>query len=226
MIRCRMGAFCKTAVGFQPGWATDRGMCLPCETTCLESLRRLPEDYQRIQERLEPGGGGLGSAIRSNAVEAPLPLNVYADYQMRQIHWVICEWVSVVRARRSYHPVDIRALLMGEAVSWGVRVLDVNYSVLVALQPTANLDYATGEKVFSDGVDAAMQLNSIHHRALSFLGEKDVWEERKLPCPVCGKYELGTWVGSEKIECSCGWSCSMIEYSQYVLTMVPPERRP
>lgn len=70
--------------------------------------------------------------------------------------------------------------------------------------------------VYWDGVDLALQVRSIHSRAVSLLGFEQQWERRAAPCWSCQLPCLGQFIGSETVECSnCGERKTVADYQKY-----------
>lgn len=72
--------------------------------------------------------------------------------------------------------------------------------------------------VYWDGVDLAMQIRSVHARAVGLLGFEPQWQRRSAPCWACQLPCLGQLVGSETVECSnCGERKTVTNYQQYCI---------
>lgn len=75
--------------------------------------------------------------------------------------------------------------------------------------------------VFWDGVDLALQVRSVHARAVGLLGFDPQWERRTAPCWSCRLPCLGQFIGSETVECSnCGERKTAADYQNYCVEML------
>jgi hypothetical protein len=73
-------------------------------------------------------------------------------------------------------------------------------------------------KVFLDGISRALDIRRVHQKAEDMTGLSIKWEARYAPCPQCGKHTLGSWSGSDKIECTnedCQFAGAQAEYAAY-----------
>jgi len=74
--------------------------------------------------------------------------------------------------------------------------------------------------VFLDGVTLALQVRSVHDRALKLLGFEKLWQRRSAPCWACQMPCLGQFTGSGTVECSsCGERKTDTDYQAYCLDM-------
>ncbi|AEJ92476.1 DNA binding protein [Mycobacterium phage Quink] len=72
----------------------------------------------------------------------------------------------------------------------------------------------------ADGVTRALDIRHVHKRASEAVGFQPTWQRRHAPCWECGLPTLGTWVGSDVIQCSneeCLAQCSLDEYTQHCM---------
>ncbi len=219
---CRMGMHCRTRDNAgNPGIATDRGLCLPCERHGLYAISMLPEDYVVLSIHLGKSGSVFGGGIPSSKSEAPIPLRIDIEALMTRIRQSLLTWERDVRYLARLSDVPQNGVRYGVEVDRAARTLAAHYSVLVSLQlPHSAID----------GVDGVIELVGLHFRSKSIVGEARAWEWRELPCPGeplsdgCGKHSLGQWLGSDVVVCpECGWSCTLDEYRTYVFTMIPPK---
>lgn len=223
MTECRMGAHCRARTGDMPAAATDRGLCLACERHGQHAISRLPHVYVDLATQLgvDIATGG-GSGVRIVRIDPPIPLRLQVDAMMAKIKSTLEVWEWDVRFQARLSPAPQRGVRAGVAVQRAAQTLVTHYSVLLALQlPAAALD----------GVDGVVTLTNLHYRATKLAGRTEQWEWRELPCPGkpladgCGKYQLGQWIGSNKIECAaCHWWCTIDEYRIYATTFVPPKK--
>lgn len=76
------------------------------------------------------------------------------------------------------------------------------------------------QKKYLDGVDRALAIRRVHSRVSSVVGLERVWSRRVAPCPDCGEFTLGSWVGEDTIECTdeeCRLVMSRDVYEQYCI---------
>lgn len=66
-----------------------------------------------------------------------------------------------------------------------------------------------------EGVVLALQINRVWKRAEAQLGFTRTWHRRHVPCPRCNLQTLGSFSGSDSIQCSnCGGVMSRNEYDR------------
>lgn len=76
-------------------------------------------------------------------------------------------------------------------------------------------------KTALSGVDRALDVRRIHHKADGLVGLNRVWQKRHAPCPHCGLLTLGSWIGSDTIACAnegCDSSFTRDDYDKHCLT--------
>lgn len=219
-----MGKHCRSRTAEEPGEATSRGLCLACERHGRYAISRLPHVYVDLATQLGmtyPGQAG-SSEVRIIRVDPPIPLRLEVEAMMARIKSTLEVWEWDVRFQAKLSAVPQTGMRSGFVVQRAASVLVTHYSVLLALRLPASA---------LDGVDGIVTLTGLHHRALNLVGRTELWEWRELPCPGeptsngCGKYQLGQWIGSEKVECAaCHWWCTIDEYRVYATTFAPPRR--
>lgn len=224
MVHCRFEEHCRQLdhTTAEPAQATDRGLCLACETHGKWAIGQLATDYVGLSVQLprtSPSIGGTGVTVKR--AEAPIPLRPEIDALMRRIVSTLDTWERDVRyvARLSTPAGNVRP---GWLVNRATRTLTEHYSALLALRLPASALI---------GADGVVALTALHHQAAAVVGESRTWEWRQLPCPAaplsdgCGEMSLGQWIGSDRVECAgCGWCCTTAEYSMYVSTLIPRSR--
>lgn len=92
-------------------------------------------------------------------------------------------------------------------------------------QPAARFKwwrYGAEQLVYWDGVDLALQVRSVHARAVKLLGFEREWVRKKgVPCWSCEQAALGQWDGSETVECSdCGVRKPDADYKNYCIELL------
>lgn len=78
------------------------------------------------------------------------------------------------------------------------------------------------EERYLEGWQRAVDIRRVHIRANAILGFDRIWLKRHAPCPSCGLPTLGTWIGSNAIECSdqdCGLVITLDEYDEYCIEL-------
>ena len=223
MTTCRMGVHCRARSGDQPAEATSRGLCLMCERHGRYAISQLPHAYVDLATQMGVGiAGNSGSGVRITRIDPPVPLRLEVEAMMARIRVTLELWEWDVRYQARLSVVPQKGVRAGVAVQRAATTLVTHYSVLLALQLPASA---------MDGIDGVVTLTNLHHRAQGMAGRTEQWEWRELPCPGepvsdgCGKYQLGRWIGSNKIECAaCHWWCTIEEYRVYATTFVPPRK--
>lgn len=70
------------------------------------------------------------------------------------------------------------------------------------------------------GVSRVLFIRRVWSRADGVLGLQQHWERRHAPCPDCGNYTLGMWMGSGTVQCTnedCQSSFPLAEYEQHCI---------
>lgn len=203
MIICRN---CKSTDG------TTSGFCHRCLSKASEIILGLGLRYRELQVDLAPSMA-ITSEISSGAVDAPLPIRGDVEALMHDIYRFFMFAVPFVAKMNDLSSASFARLSRGEVVRKGCLLVANHLSLL------------NDPDDIRDIADVAF---GIDRKVRRIIGLDRIWETRQMPCPMakCGAHELGTWIGSGVIECrSCGFRCTMDEYTMYVLTFVPPGRR-
>jgi hypothetical protein len=71
---------------------------------------------------------------------------------------------------------------------------------------------------YLDGVDRALDIGHVWRRADGIIGLSRAWERRLAQCPKCNLRTLGSFAGSDSVQCSnCGGVMSRTEYARVTL---------
>lgn len=73
-------------------------------------------------------------------------------------------------------------------------------------------------KVDIDGVDRALAIGGVWRKADGIIGMSRVWQRRIAKCPRCNLHTLGSFSGSDSVQCSsCGGVMTRSEYERVCL---------
>lgn len=92
---------------------------------------------------------------------------------------------------------------------------------LLLLQPPEPFEvWSDGKErtLYLDGAERAMWIRKVHQKVSDVVGFAPVWRQRHAPCPECGLPYLGSWSGTEVIECrneECLVRYTLEEYATY-----------
>lgn len=69
-----------------------------------------------------------------------------------------------------------------------------------------------------DGVDRALRIENVWRKADTIIGLSRAWQQRLAKCPKCNLRTLGSFSGSDSVQCSnCGGVMSRSEYERICL---------
>lgn len=218
--RCSRGPRCpgREKVGEETlgAWINPEvGLCLDCERAVQAAIGELPRDYVELAVILGKVGDG-GEELVSGSRELPVPIRLPVEALMSRIwHESQC-WAELVaeRLRIDWDTQDIRDSRHGAVVDRSSSLLSNAVSVLLALRAVRTVVWGVnpeGEDIWvdtdQDGVEGAVTLLELHHRARRFAGLTKVVFRLKVPCPHCGQTLLTQDAGSDVVKCGndrCG----------------------
>lgn len=130
---------------------------------------------------------------------------------------------KVNATREPAAPINVHVLALIDDVSdahlfaGGRRMAD-----LVRQPPEAFLIWVKGaeQKVYLDGVERALRIRRIHKKVSDAVGLSPTFQKRAAPCPKCGEFSLGQWIGEDLIFCAdedCGLTLTLDAYEAYCL---------
>ncbi|MPZ66189.1 MAG: hypothetical protein GEU83_11970 [Pseudonocardiaceae bacterium] len=194
----------------------EHGLCATCTRHLHQALDALPRDYLDLQMCLSASITGDAETVRGTP-EPPLPLRVdVLAVQADITHEVLC-WAEPVadtlgitldtQAARDSRP--------GVVVQRCTRLLRSSVPVLLSLRAVEQLGWVHGCAVVTcrDGLDGALALIELHHRARAVTGLTRYIHRMTAPCPRCEAAALRRPDGSDTITCDhCGRVYTWDEY--------------
>lgn len=189
--RCRSGRWCVARTGKTAALTAKPNMlCASCVPAIQESRDKLTDvqDAVRLFIGIKPV---TAQTSKINATKEPQsPLNLAAETMVTDIDEVLSRIGNYL----------IRDLVTRPAQRFKV------------------WRHEAEQLVYWDGIDLALQVRSVHARAIRLLGFERQWERRAAPCWSCQLPCLGQFIGSETVECSnCGERKTVADYQQYCI---------
>lgn len=137
-------------------------------------------------------------------------------------------WESKVNATYvPESPMDVRVADMLVEISDLLRIA-VPVRDLIS-QPAVECDVWIGDtrkRRWLDGVDRAVQIRRVHERVSAMVGLGPLWRRRHAPCPSCGLPSLGSWGGSDWVDCvECGMRLTLDDYDAWCAEVSCDEKK-
>jgi hypothetical protein len=223
--RCRRGERCARSERSDDGKTRvgglierERWLCEPCQTVTRQAVWLLPDDYARLAEIIgerQRSGGDLVAGSR----ELQVPINLGVEALMAAIHELLFAWAEPVaeRARYRWDTTELGragAHVRVERAGW---VLGHYFAALLNVDHHGYSTWDGDEEVFveHDGVEGALLLAELHHRARRMLGETRAVVRLPETCHTCGTLALETVRGSELVDCAnCGEQVTIEEHER------------
>lgn len=194
------------------------GLCHTCTRQLHRAIVDMPRDYLDLESALTGIRDGLRQVV-GGTPELPVPISLTIEAaQAELLHeaqcWaestaeVIGVWWDTQRAQHS-RP--------GIVLERAKRLLTGGLSAFLALRNVVHTAWACGEWVTldRDGLDGAIVLFDLHHRARTLTGLTRLVNRLPTPCPRCERVALERADGSETITCAaCGRPYTWNEYRQ------------
>jgi hypothetical protein len=188
----------------------EAGLCPACARHLEQVLAELPRDYTDLELVLSDATSRHGEAVRGTP-EPPLPVRTDVVALQADITHELLVWAEPV-AERLGITLDTQAARNsrpGFLVQRCTRLLRPNVPVLLSLRAVEQLGAVCGTPVVvcRDGLDGALALIELHHRARATAGLTRRVERMTAPCPhpQCQTTSLTRPDGGDTITCGhCG----------------------
>lgn len=191
--RCRSGRYCVSRTPDGAAITVKPDALCP---QCIDDIQRRLEELPQLAIALRTFLGGSMKVAYESKVQATrepaAPMNVMVADLLDEIG------DAIDRAEG----LEVRTLVQKPAELFIVWIRDVQ------------------QKKYLDGVDRALDIARSHRRVTAVVGLHRVWDRRRAPCPNCHFPTLGSWVGSETIECTnseCQHRMPLAEYENYCI---------
>lgn len=230
--RCRRGEYCAdhekvdgVKLGRQINAAT--GLCDTCGRHVERAIGGLPIDYVSLNVILGKGSTVGGEPIRMTR-ELPVPIRLHIEALQRKMVHEAADWAASVAAVLNLdwnRPGRVRP---GWHLDRACRLLLNSPSAFLALRDEKHIRWEYGRRVLvaRDGLDGALALLRLHHKARLFLGASKLVHRLPVPCPRCQAMSLVCEDGSDLIECrDCGKPFTRDEYEYFCLVLTDREER-
>ncbi|SES21203.1 hypothetical protein [Lentzea albida] len=188
---------------------TSAGLCLADERHVRQAITRLPEDYVRLH--LHIGRATSGTAeFATGTKELPVPLRLDVEGLQREIVEEAVRWSEPVAEAcgvpwDTQHARDSRP---GPLLTQACTLLADRLPVLLALRDVPQLVWDVDHQrtvLERDGVDGALRLLDLHHRAGRVLAVDRKIYRLPEPCPACGVSAVEHADGADIVDCrDCG----------------------
>lgn len=186
----------------------ETGLCASCRRNLARTLAALPRDYVELALVLGRSDQAGGEPI-TGTPEAPIPLRCDVEaIQAEMTHEAMCWAESTAEQLNITMDTQLsRNSRPGANLDHSCRLLARAVDTLLALRQAEHVGWVNGNRavVWRDGVEGAVLLLDLHHRARHLLGRTRLVHRLPAPCPRCERLALERADGSEAIWCaSCG----------------------
>lgn len=230
--RCRRGEYCADHEEIENkrlGRQVEKpdGLCDACTRQVERTIAELPVDYVTLNTILGKGATVGGEPVRMTK-ELPVPIRLHIEALQRAMVHEVDLWAGSVanalRVRRS-PPGGVRP---GWRLDRGCHLLAGSVATFLELRDEKHTVWEYGHRytVARDGLDGALTLLRLHHRARVFVGATKLVHQLPVPCPRCEAMALEREDGSDLIECrECNKPYTWDEYEHLCLILVDREER-
>lgn len=225
--RCRRGEHCpdkEKVEGHNVGKVINatQGLCDTCTKHVERAIGELPTDYVTLNTLL-----GKGSTVGAEPItmtkELPVPIRLHIEGLQRELvaetvnwatsvaHVLNIDWSPPGRTRPGWH-LDRACRLLARAPS-----------AFLALRDEKHIVWEHGQRrvVARDGLDGALTLLRLHHKARAFMGKTKLVHRLPVPCPRCESMSLEREDGQDNIDCTaCDRRYTWAEYEYLCLALV------
>lgn len=222
--RCRRGPDCIDTTQHLGAWTdTPGGLCHRDATSIRSTVAHLPRDYQELSRLLAKTGTTVDTPTGgTRALPVPIRLGVL-DLQAAIVHEATL-WAEMLTG---YHQHGTEMLRLRRAVD----VLQAHWVSLLAL-PVVHVSRWDGDRERmsgrsvplgsrEDGVDAALNLLSLHERVEQVEGRTHRSYVLAAPCPSCEARALHREDGADVVDCRyCDRRMSWDEYQRMTNLLV------
>jgi hypothetical protein len=200
--------------------AAENGLCVACCGTVERAIAELPRDYVQLSMMLGKTGPAGGDKV-SGSRELPVPIRlsveaVRADIRHQVSCWgeLVCEVLCVDWDSRT-----AGLARPGAVVQRACNLLTGSMSAFLALRGAVHLSWDQEAEEFvpveQDGLDGALSLLALHHRARFHTGQTRLVHRLSTPCPRCERLSLERPNGSDTVSCGvCDWRGLWDDYSR------------
>jgi len=223
--RCRRGAYCpdtETVTGTKVGRAINAsaGLCDTCERHVHQAVTALPRDYVVLNTLLGKGKTAGGEPIRMTR-ELPVPIRLHIEALQRDLVGETVAWGASVAAVLGidYAPGRARP---GWHLARACHLLAAAPVVFLALRDEKHAvwEYGVRHLVARDGLDGALSLLRLHHKARTYCGQTRLVHRLPVPCPRCEAMALEREDGADAIDCTdCQRRYTWAEYEYLCLAL-------
>lgn len=199
----------------------SRGFCDTCTRHVSNAITELPTDYVELELVIAKQSGGGGEPV-SGSRERPIPISTHVEALQRLLPFETSTWAELVAGLIGV-TWDSNAMDRHARPGWvlqrAVGILSNSLSAFLALQPTprrvwghsGNLSYFEDQS----GLDGALTLLDLHHRARAATGQRKLVHRLPAPCPRCDTQALERANGEDVIDCrACARRYSRDEYEK------------
>lgn len=210
-IRADRCADATTVDGVRVGAAvnTSAGLCIADENHVRRAIADLPEKYVRLHLHLGRATSGTAE-FATGTKELPVPLRLDVEALQAEIVAEAVRWAEPVAEAVGidWDTQAVRDSRPGPVLSQACGLIVGHMAVLLALRGVAQVvwdEHHHRTVLERDGVDGALRLLDLHHRAGRLLAvDRKVY---RLPegCPSCGVAALEHVDGADVVDCrDCG----------------------
>ncbi|WP_370944039.1 hypothetical protein AB5J62_33700 [Amycolatopsis sp. cg5] len=192
------------------------GLCDACTRHLRQAIVDMPRDYLDLETAITGTCDGLRQLV-AGTPELPVPISLtIAALQAELLHEAQCWAESVADVLGiDWDTQAAQRSRPGRVLERAKRVLTGGLSAFLALRGAVHTGWSYGEWITldRDGLDGALVLLDLHHRARALTGQTRLIEQVPTPCPRCEQQALQRVNGSDTFTCAaCGRPYSWDEY--------------
>jgi hypothetical protein len=230
--RCRRGQYCadwETAEDKRIGRRIEKpdGLCNTCTRHVERTIAELPIDYVSLNTILGKGATVGGEPVRMTK-ELPVPIRLHIEALQRAMVYEVDLWATSVASamRVQWNPPG--GVRPGWRLDRACSLLATSLDTFLDLRDEKHTVWEYGHRyaIARDGVDGALTMLRLHHRARVFLGATKLVHQLPVPCPRCEAMALEREDGSDCIECrECNRPYTWTEYEHLCLILADREEK-
>jgi hypothetical protein len=197
------------------------GLCDTCARHVERAIADLPTDYTALNLILGKGSTVGGEPVRMTR-ELPIPLRPHVEALQREMVTETGLWAGSVAAVLNTEWRVAGRVRPGWLLDRACKLLAAAPSVFLALRDEQHVRWEYGHRVLvsRDGLDGALEMLRLRHKARAYLGQTRLVHKLPVPCPRCEAMALEREDGSELIECrECARRYTWSEYETLCLAL-------
>jgi hypothetical protein len=230
--RCRRGEHCADHEKVDDNRIGRRiekpdGFCDTCTRQIERTIVELPIDYVTLNTILGKGATVGGEPVRMTK-ELPVPIRLHIEALQRAMVHEVDLWAASVAAARRIRWNPPGGVRPGWRLDRACTLLAASLDTFLGLRDEKHTVWEYGHRyaIARDGLDGALTMLRLHHRARVFLGATKLVHQLPVPCPRCEAMALEREDGSDLIVCrDCNKPYTWDEYERLCLILVDRQEK-